>query len=195
MKRLIFILFIFLSVTTALDAQVLRAHPFYKTPVATITGDYQNLFTYSEQVDNAAWGADNTIVANQALDMLGANTLELLTITTAWSGGKGQDVVVSASTNYTLSFDAKAGTQNTYVEAVVYNIDNEYAYILNEAYVGSLSGSVARLTFDFTTPVGCTNIAVVLYMSGDIGDNIYIGRVQLAETGKDYITTTSTPVL
>jgi hypothetical protein len=75
---------------------------------------------------------------------------------------------------------------------VVYDITHGYTTILVESYISSINESTpTRLTFNFTTPAGCASIAIIPYTGSIIGDNVYLGRVQLSAPGKDYITTTT----
>jgi hypothetical protein len=137
-----------------------------------------------------------TITPNQALDVVGNNTMDLVTLTSVW-GGISQPIAtsVTASTNYTFSFDVKRGSQGSTYEYTITDESHGGAAIIDDVYYSSTSTTVTRLSFNFTTPSGCTSISVIPYTSSTIGDNAYIGRCQVALVGKTYVATTTTPVL
>lgn len=161
---------------------------------ASATISYQNLVLYSEQLDNAAWAKTNwTITTNQGTDLDGNVTIDLVTNTGSNSGNVSQSLSVVASTNYILSFDAKKGTANS-VSYAIYDASN-YAYIVTsiEFQNDANSSTVTRISRSFTTPSGCTSISLRI-PSAWLTGTVYIGRVQIAEVGKAYITTTNLQV-
>ena len=155
--------------------------------------DVQNLLKYSEQLDNAAWTGDLTVSTNTGVDLDGNTTLDTLTASGAFQT-RGQDfITVAASTEYAWSFDAIRGTQGTTFYVQFYDNSND-AVITTVDFYSSTSASVQRVTMNFTSPAGCTNITP-FFMWAASGDNMKIGRVQLALPGKAYVETTDTPVL
>jgi hypothetical protein len=155
----------------------------------------QNLILYSEQIDNAVWDNSNTtITANAGNDLSGNTTMDRITLSSAWGGSSQEITGLTASTNYILSFDVTRGTTGTSAEYIVYDIMGTWTTIANDSYYSITSTSPTRISVSFTTPVGCTSIAVVPYSSSASGDNFLIGRVQVAIPGKGYIITTSSKV-
>jgi hypothetical protein len=155
----------------------------------------QNLLLYSEQIDNAAWDNSNTtITANAGNDLSGNTTMDRITLSSAWGGSSQGITGLTASTSYVLSFDATRGSSGSSAEYVIYDTSNGWATIANDSYYSSTSTSPVRISVPFTTPSGCTAIAVVPYSGSATGDNFLIGRVQVSVPDKDYVTTTSSKV-
>jgi hypothetical protein len=107
-----------------------------------IEGARTNLLTYSQQFDNAAWGAygAKTITPNSTIAPDGTLTADTFTSTTAGNGISQANIAVSASTAYRFSLFVKAGAQGTRlsVNAPQYNAGN--------AYLGDLFSSSPNIT-------------------------------------------------
>ena len=157
----------------------------------------QNLALYSEQLDNgAAWYSSNmTVLADQTQDLTGGTTMEKITVGAVGGATSQGFVAVSPSTSYVFSFDVKRGTQGSHCYYQIIDETHDADIVSNTDYYSSTSSSVQRVSFSFTTPSGCTAITIYPLGYGDtIGDNFYIGRVQVALSGRSYVTTTSTSV-
>lgn len=158
------------------------------------TGGY-NLLLWSQEVDNAASWSGNTgsisVTANQANDVEGNNTMEMVTTTAANDGYWGQTLTVSPSTTYTLSFDVKRGTA-TDVNWGIRDQSNFNDLIAPTSYYSLTSATVQRIQLSFTTTGSTTSITVHPVYKGATG-TVYIGRVQLAPNSSDnyHITTTA----
>lgn len=159
------------------------------------TGGY-NLLLYSEQVDNAAAWAGNAgsinVTANQANDLEGNNTMEMITTTAANDGYWGETRTVNPSSTYTLSFDVKRGTA-TDVNWGIRDQSNFNDLVPPTSYYSLTSASgVTRVQLSFTTTASTTSITVHPVYKGATG-TVYIGRVQLAPSSSDmyHVTTTT----
>jgi hypothetical protein len=176
-----------------------------RTPASTETA--QNLLLYSEVLSNAAWiqfPANRYAITNdQANDMNGQATLDFLDSSGYSDETIYQKVVSNINTNtlYTISFEVYrvyGPTGNIYV-----TIENSStsAIILNTSYGGSLTGSVQRLSFEFTTPATLAD-GILVHIVWHYNEADYIqlmmGRIHLYEGAigsKSYVTTTSSQVV
>jgi len=165
-----------------------------------VASSNENFALRSGEWDNSGvWtlGGGCTILADQALDVAGNNTMELLTADPGGAGGGIFQIVngLTASTTYYLSFDVKRGT-NTTAEYFISDWGGSYATIVNyTSYYSSTSTTVSRVEFAFTTPVGTTSIKVVPYHANFSTGNVYLGRMMIARTaGATYQATTTTAV-
>jgi hypothetical protein len=190
MKILIFISLLFLTVT--LNAQMLgvvAAQGGTTTPV-----DYQNLLEESETIDHSTWGKLNwTITTNVINDIDGNLTMD--SIYNVSDGGflRQLNITCVAETDYEFNFDLLLGDL-TYASNMSIYDDTNFATIVGDVSIQTLgnSSTVTRASVPFTTPVGCVLLKITL--STDINGTFYAGRFQVAEPGKDYVTTTDTPV-
>jgi hypothetical protein len=131
-----------------------------------------NLLLRSEDFANASWlKFQVSVTANALTAPDGTLTADIVTVTSDAGNRLNQPVAVTASTTYTFSFYAKAGTLET-SRYSVYDLTNS-ANILSPV-VYSMTGEWQRITSTFTTPVGCTSV------------NIYTTRGQI-ESGTYYV--------
>jgi len=161
-------------------------------------GSAQNLVLYSEQLDNAAWTkVNNTVVANQAIDMLGNTTLEKVTDNSNYGYLLQASIPVTASTTYTISFDVKNGTVDDGCTINLLNQSSGDATIEDVEYLADITTSLSRYSHNFSTPSGCTLLKIRL-VGGQSGQYYHVGRIQIAlntTPAKDYIVTTSSAII
>lgn len=130
-----------------------------------------NIVLRSQEFDNVSWlKFQVSVTANALTAPDGTLTADLVTVTSDAGNRLNQAVAVTASTKYTFSFYAKAGTLETSSYSV-YDLTNS-ANVLKVAY--EMTEEWQRITSTFTTPVGCTSI------------NIYTTRGQI-ESGTYYV--------
>lgn len=160
-----------------------------------------NLCLRSSELDNATWvkAADVSVTANTTIGIFNTTTADTLTCNGAGGGAVYQAITVTASTTYTLSFFAMLGTLAAAdYKFAVYDVSNA-AFIGVNLVPSTLPTTTGwtRVTYTFTTPVGCTSVRVYpLRNSTNITGTIYIDQCQL-ELGSfatSPIPTTSTSV-
>jgi len=161
------------SSITIQDAQVnigLTAKPYFPTtdrlnvprltyqnggggcPSLLLEKQSTNLFTYSEQIDNAAWFYNNlTITANQAISPDGTQNADLLDDGTASSTQHWiyQGTSFSNSTAYTISFYAKYVSRQ-YMTVNIYN-GSSSQYVAYNIQNGTILGSTGDVTASITS--------------------------------------------
>jgi hypothetical protein len=112
----------------------------------------ENLFLYSQQMDNASVWATNgiTVTADNASAPDGTTTAELLTATSGTSGKLIQNGTLSpaSSTAYTFSFFIKAGTHN-FIQFM--NANDAQAYANFNASTGALGNYGSNTTATITS--------------------------------------------
>lgn len=154
-----------------------------------------NLCLWSRQLTS---GNGWTTTASVAVDATGidgvSSSATTLTATSTSDITYRGSITVTASTVYTLSFYAKAGTM-TGPNCAVYNESGAAFIVTTQAYTPG-AGEFTRVTCTFTTPVGCTAIRIYpLRLCSGVG-TVIIDGVQL-EAGaipSSYIPTTSAQV-
>jgi Carbohydrate binding domain len=156
-------------------------------------GSFQNLLTYSEQFDNAIWVKNNlSAAANNATAPNGTATAETVT-TTNVSHTIYQVATVTASTTYTFSWWAKAGTQSA-VKYSIFDVTHSADIVSATSY--NVGAGWQRYSTTFTTPSGTTSIRVYpLRDSGATGTVLLWGaQLEQASTVGTYIRTEGTNV-
>lgn len=164
----------------------------------TAVGLEQNMFKYSEQLNNAVWNSNGTFLANQKADLSGNMTLEKLTLTAGnvfrYYNGGATAFPVTTNTSYTLSLDFDPGTLTT-ATCRILDSDGDPFYVNNTSLLlQATSGTVSRVTFTFTTDASTTNINI--YILQNVSDGYcFIGRMQLAKSvAASYVTTTTAAI-
>lgn len=195
MRIIILILLIFFGIFT-------QAQPMSMLLLKNSTIASQNFTLYSEQIDAAGttgnpWSPFNSeiITANQAADLTGGTTMELVN-TNGATMRLYQIYTVTASTLYYASWDIKRGTK-TDLQYNVYDVTHGSFIISPVSYYSSTSSTVQRFNTSFTTPSGCTSIQISYVDDGAdfTTGTFYLGRVQLnTRLNAPYIVTTSSTI-
>jgi hypothetical protein len=112
-----------------------------------------------------------TITADTVTSPDGTQNAATLEMTGSTSGFAYFTVSVSASTEYTWSWFAKAGTSTAWVSAVYDN--SNAAFVNRQQYTLSAGRDYAngwyRHSVSFTTPVGCTEVRIYPQRNADAG--------------------------
>jgi hypothetical protein len=194
MKKIFLYLILFLSINCGVQGQRVVG-TFASAGGTPPVSNVQNLLLYSEQLDNAAWVKQTaTVVANQVADVLGATTLDKVTVTSDYGYLQQSSISVSELTPYFIAFDIRNGNTVDGLAFGVLDQSNADANIIGQDYLASTNTSTpVRLTFNFTTPAGCTLLKI--RMAGGLAtEYYYLGSLQIAQIGKSYVITTSTIV-
>jgi len=144
-----------------------------------------NLLTYSEQFDNAAWvyGANGVYTANTTISPIGSLTADTYTIS-GTTNGTYQNVTVSASTQYTFSFYVKLGTlsASNFLIAIYNNTASSFIVADIVPSQTPTTSEWTRITYSFTTPVGCTSVRVYPFRNASISaGTFFIWGAQLVQ--------------
>lgn len=161
----------------------------------------QNLVKYSETLENAVWSPTGlTVTANSSIDMNGATTLETVTASNVYNNLRyvngSSYLAVTPGTTYKVSFDCRRGTM-TDMKYSVMNVTASTLIVDATSYYSQTSASnVSRVSYTFTAPAGCVAAAIYLLRdSGQVGQTVYLGRVQVSTaTNAAYCVTTTTTV-
>lgn len=194
MKKILFILFLFPII---LKGQIIqRANPLF-TPAIVAVCDSQNLLTYSEQFNQgASWfgndGFTVTVDTDEAPD--GTTTAETLEPLASWNAIY-QTVTVTAETEYTFSFYAKAGTA-TACRYLVYDLTNSAGIVAATDYYSQLNGSTfTRISTTFNTPADCVSIGVYVWQVYEETGTLKVWGAQLNEGASRCYTQTEDTVV
>lgn len=142
----------------------------------------ENIILWSEDLTNDVWVHDAAIAhtANQANDVDGNPTMELLTATAADYASIRQSFTAETSTEYEVSFDVIRGTFATAI-CQVYEDGGTYATLLNWNYYAETSASVGRISNTFTCGATAT-LVIKIWITGSGNGTIYLGRAQIRQT-------------
>jgi hypothetical protein len=159
-------------------------------------GRSQNLFLYSEQLDQSSyWVPSNiTVGANNAVAPNGTTTAETLTASST-GNSIGQVVTVSASTTYTMSWWVKLGTL-TAPGYAVYDFTHSAYIVSPTTYTEATSTGWVRVSRTFTTPSGTTSVGLYPQFISSSTGTMYIwgAQVEQSSTAGTYIQTAGSTV-
>lgn len=189
--------------------------PYYPTTVKNLLGYTQefdnaawtksnsfvqtNLLTYSQELDNTAWTAGTgTVTANSQIAPDGSLTADTCTTTGTTAQSIYQSVTVSAATSYTFSFYVRLGSlAASNFTIAVYN--NTAASFIAADVIPTQTPTTSewtRISYVFTTPVGCTSVRVYPFRFGSAiaSSTFYLWGAQLVQgsTPGDYVATYGT---
>lgn len=174
-----FIILILLSLSFSLSGQMIGI-------IASQTGAapavLENIILWSGDLTNPVWVHDGAIAhtADQANDVEGNATMELLTATAADYASIRQSFTAETSTEYEVSFDVIRGTFATAI-CQVYEDGGTYATLLNWNYYAETSASVTRISNTFTCGATAT-LVIKIWITGSGNGTIYLGRAQIRQT-------------
>lgn len=158
-------------------------------------GHKQNLITWSEDCENAVWYINEaTVLKEQALDLEGNMTLNFINVTGNAGRVRTGEAILDAGDNCIFSFDVKRGTMNE-MNYSIRDTGNSVDIIAPVSYYNLTSANVARLSFPFTVPVGCTQVKAYVLRDSQTTGTCYAGRVQITKFASDYIKTTDTIIV
>jgi hypothetical protein len=163
-------------------------------------GQRTNIIIYSEQIDNAAYLGGSAVTPNSTTAPDGNLTADLVTLAASGTSASYQQRTAVASTLYTVSFYVKLGTlASGNYKIAVYDATN-LAFIASDIVPSVLpnASNFSRITYQFTTPSGCTSVRVYTIRTTDAAANnktLYVFGVDL-KTGylSSYVPTTSAEV-
>ena len=198
MTKLIIILFLLPSLAFSQSQRLFFGKGNYQASVSS--GIPQNLFIWSEDMTNAAWGGvvgNTTVTANAGNDLTGANTMNEINCTFGASNTLGQTITVSAGDSIYIEFDVYKPASGAVTDVTYQFYDlTHFVNLANPSYFSSVTTSVQRLSFSIVVPSGCTQLICRPFGDGSTTGKILIGRCQIKQFySRTYVTTTTTPVL
>ena len=163
--------------TAAVDAPRFDYDPVTLQPKGLlIEGARTNLLLWSSAFDNAVWfkGAGCAVTPNAIASPAGVMDADLITIGTT-DGGIYENVNVTASTVYTFSYYVRLGTMAAanYKFAIY---DNTAGAMINADIVPTQTPTASgwtRITYTFTTPVGCLSVRVYPFRNASVTAGTY----------------------
>jgi len=125
------------------------------------------------------WSAGGCAVSvNTDVAPDGNTTADSVNITNGGGHFVQQNISVSASTVYTFSFWVKRGTATALSYSIVNN-NTTSNIVAPTSYYNQTSSAWARVSFTFTTPVGCTSIAIYTLRDGGSTGTVLLWGAQL----------------
>ena len=108
----------------------------------------------------------------------GNTTADIVNITNGGGHSISQNISVLASTVYTFSFWVKRGTATALSYSIV-NTNTASNIVAPTSYYNQTSSAWARVSVTFTTPVGCTGIAVYVLRDGGSTGTVLLWGAQV----------------